>query len=225
MSLILEALKKLEREKQAPERGFLVVGPAAWPSAREGPLRAAARPSSLAAMALAMERRARGRSGARGRPRSRRLHVAAAPAKTAPAPVAAQAGRSPPRMVAAPARACLGPRSSLRRAPSPGRRLLPRRRPKSRRPPRMARPRPRARRRRRRRSRRRRSAAPAQADAPLRRRGLPAQAISEQDGRPVAVINGQLVREGDTFDGARVVRIGVEEVEIEVAGARRIVKF
>ena len=32
MSLILEALKKLDREKQAPDRGVVVVGPAAWAS-------------------------------------------------------------------------------------------------------------------------------------------------------------------------------------------------
>lgn len=32
MSLILEALRKLDREKQTPERGFLIVGAAAWPA-------------------------------------------------------------------------------------------------------------------------------------------------------------------------------------------------
>ncbi len=32
MSLILEALKKLEREKQAPDRGFLVVAHVPWPA-------------------------------------------------------------------------------------------------------------------------------------------------------------------------------------------------
>ena len=36
MSLILEALKKLDREKQAPDRGVVIVGPSAWPSPREG---------------------------------------------------------------------------------------------------------------------------------------------------------------------------------------------
>jgi len=41
----------------------------------------------------------------------------------------------------------------------------------------------------------------------------------------VAVLNDQLVREGDTFDGVRVLRIGADEVEIEVAGHRRVVKF
>ena len=39
MSLIFEALKKLDREKQAPERGFLVVGSGAWGAGRRvGPL-------------------------------------------------------------------------------------------------------------------------------------------------------------------------------------------
>jgi hypothetical protein len=51
------------------------------------------------------------------------------------------------------------------------------------------------------------------------------QAISAQNGQPVAVLNDRLVREGDSFDGVRVLRIGADEVEIEVAGRRRIVKF
>ena len=34
MSLIFEALKKLDREKQAPERGFLVVGASGWGGGR-----------------------------------------------------------------------------------------------------------------------------------------------------------------------------------------------
>jgi hypothetical protein len=51
------------------------------------------------------------------------------------------------------------------------------------------------------------------------------QAISAQEGHPVAILNDRLVREGDTFDGVRVVRIGADEVEIEVAGRRRVLKF
>jgi CRP-like cAMP-binding protein len=50
-------------------------------------------------------------------------------------------------------------------------------------------------------------------------------AISQQDGRPVAILNDRLVREGDIFDGIRVVRIGEAEVEVEVDGKRRIVRF
>ena len=41
-------------------------------------------------------------------------------------------------------------------------------------------------------------------------------AISQQDGQPVAVIDGRLVREGDSVDGVRVLRIGETEVEVEV---------
>jgi hypothetical protein len=69
--------------------------------------------------------------------------------------------------------------------------------------------------------------------APGAREGRPAaaaaayqlQAISAQDGHPVAILNDRLVREGDSFDGVKVIRIGADEVEIEVAGRRRVVKF
>jgi hypothetical protein len=41
----------------------------------------------------------------------------------------------------------------------------------------------------------------------------------------VAILNDRLVREGDLFDGIRVVRIGETEVEVEVNGQRRLVRF
>jgi hypothetical protein len=50
-------------------------------------------------------------------------------------------------------------------------------------------------------------------------------AISQQDGRPVAILNDRLVREGDSFDGIRVLRIGEAEVEVEVGGVRRVIGF
>jgi hypothetical protein len=50
-------------------------------------------------------------------------------------------------------------------------------------------------------------------------------AISKQDDRPVAILNDRLVREGDVFDGIKVIRIGEMEVEVEVAGQRRILTF
>jgi hypothetical protein len=50
-------------------------------------------------------------------------------------------------------------------------------------------------------------------------------AISRQDDQPVAVLNDRLVREGDAFDGIRVIRIGETEVEVEVRGQRRILTF
>ncbi len=50
-------------------------------------------------------------------------------------------------------------------------------------------------------------------------------AISSQDGRPVAVIGGRLVHEDDRFEGVHVVRIGESEVEVEVRGHRRVLRF
>ncbi len=50
-------------------------------------------------------------------------------------------------------------------------------------------------------------------------------AISQRDGRPVALINDRLLFEGDSFEGVRVLRIGDTEVEVEVRGQRRILKF
>jgi hypothetical protein len=46
-----------------------------------------------------------------------------------------------------------------------------------------------------------------------------------QDGHPVAVLNDRIVREGDSFEGVRVLRIGETEVEIEVKGERRVIRF
>lgn len=53
--------------------------------------------------------------------------------------------------------------------------------------------------------------------------GLPElvlQGTSVIDGNPVAVISGQRVFEGDRIEGARVVRIGEREVELELDGQR-----
>jgi hypothetical protein len=51
------------------------------------------------------------------------------------------------------------------------------------------------------------------------------QAVTQQDGRPVAIVNGQLVRVGDVLQGARILRIEAEEVEIEVDGRRIVLGF
>jgi hypothetical protein len=51
------------------------------------------------------------------------------------------------------------------------------------------------------------------------------QAISSRDGRPVAVLNGRTLFEGDVFDGVTVVKIGVDTVEIEVDGKIQIIHF
>jgi hypothetical protein len=51
------------------------------------------------------------------------------------------------------------------------------------------------------------------------------QAISERDGRPIALLSDRLVWEGDEFDGVRVVRIGEAEVEVEWKGRRSVIRF
>lgn len=58
-----------------------------------------------------------------------------------------------------------------------------------------------------------------------RERSLRLTAISERDGHPVALLNDRLVREGDSFDGVRVLRIGPTEVEVEVDGGKRVIRF
>jgi hypothetical protein len=50
-------------------------------------------------------------------------------------------------------------------------------------------------------------------------------AISQRDGRPLALINDRLVFEGDSFDGVKILRIGESEVEVEVRGKRRVLRF
>lgn len=50
-------------------------------------------------------------------------------------------------------------------------------------------------------------------------------AISSRDGQPVALLNDRLVREGDAFGKIRILRIGTTEVEIEVDGERRTIGF
>jgi hypothetical protein len=49
--------------------------------------------------------------------------------------------------------------------------------------------------------------------------------VADQEGHPVAIVNGQLVRVGDLVDGARVVRIDPERVELEQAGRRLVLTF
>lgn len=51
------------------------------------------------------------------------------------------------------------------------------------------------------------------------------QAVTEQDGQPVAIVNGQLVRVGDVLEGARILRIEPEAVEIEKNGRRIVLSF
>jgi hypothetical protein len=181
VSLILEALKKLERDKQAPDRGFLVVAHVPWASGATG------RSWWLGVTALL------GIAGGvitfsllRGR-------------EGRPAPATA------PLIVATPA-AIVVPQPTLGTSPSPPR-ATPRAGAPLSPPDAIASP------------------PPQPSPSPLGEVELRLNAITQQEGRPVAVLNERLVREGDIFDGIHVIRIGEAEVEVEVNGKRRIVRF
>jgi hypothetical protein len=171
MSLILEALKKVERERTAPEqRGFLVLGPAAWAPAR-----------SNAGWIVGIVAAAAITGGI--------VYALTRPATSAPvvdqAEPRANQVAPPAHAVPSPMPASTMPRAARTRTPAAT------------------------------------TTAAAVPGGPV----LSLQAISEQDGVAVAVINERMVREGETFDGVRVVRIGAAEVEVEVAGARRVLRF
>ena len=216
MSLILEALKKLDREKQAPDRGLVVVGPSAWPSARDGRPGVGAvaaiafvlsgigavawhyggRPSAVVPREMA-PREVVPREMAPREVAPREMATQPSSAGFAKAPVTAPrpaAGAAAPSKAVEP-RAQAGDQAGTPRATATGT------------------PDP----------------APATPARTREARSVAAayqlQAISAQDGHPVAILNDRLVREGDSFDGVKVLRIGADEVEIEVAGRRRVLKF
>jgi hypothetical protein len=181
VSLILEALKKVERERATPEqRGFLVLGPAAWAPSR-----------SNLAWVLGMIAAATVAGGA--------VYLLTRP----PASAIQEAARPEARGVEAPAPPPLADPTSVQPAVTdwgP--------------PPESSPPRTR----------------PADPAAAMPDRTPPdpvllLHAISEQDGTPIAVVNERVVREGDSFDGVRILRIGAAEVEVEVRGARRTLRF
>lgn len=185
MSLILEALRKLEREKQLPARGVVVVGTAAIGAEKRRPLALFVLGLVLGSVVLA------GVLGRRPAPRDE----AARPAPPRPAATATpRADESPAGARSAkpelPAAAATGIAASLPAAKTPPRAVaapavLP-------------------------------SVAPTATPAPT----FALQAISERDGHAVALINDRLLREGDSLEGARLVRIGRDEVELEIAGRR-----
>jgi hypothetical protein len=212
VSLILEALKKLDREKQAPDRGLVVVGPSAWPSLGDG------RPG-IGAGAVAVGVLAVAGVGAAVWVFQGGRH----PAVSSSAPVVA----------AGPAAAVPAPQVVARASPAKGRSTAPSPAPGSAAAPKAARgslaepvetsaretvaaeslPAPTA------------TGARGKETRPGSGAAYQLQAISAQNGQPVAILNDRLVREGDSFDGVKVLRIGADEVEIEVAGHRRVVKF
>jgi hypothetical protein len=202
VSLILDALKKLERDKDAREPNVLVVGSVPWGTRTRSrlPLVVALVGAALVALvAFALW------------PRERTARPPAAP----PSP-AVSSPAAPPT----PSGSGVAPGTT----PATGAAVAP---PEPRRPSVPS----------------AESAAvddqPAEATGALEeqpatappRRGtsvtdeLRLNAISRRDGRPVALINDRLVFEGDGFDGVKVLRIGETEVEVEVRGQKRVLRF
>lgn len=204
MSLILDALKKLERERQSGEPGVVVVGHVPW-GGGDGrrPLVLAAAAAVLAALLVALGAWWLLRPTTASRP-------SPSPASAAPlsrgvsAPAVAQPTAAP---TAPPTRTALSPPPQASNAASM--------RPESLPPRDLTLPEP-------------TTAAPAASppeEAPPAAPELRLNAITVRDGRPIALINDRLVREGDSFDGVRILRIGESEVEVEVQGQRRVIRF
>ncbi len=219
MSLILEALRKLERDKQAPGRSLVVTGATDW--ARSEPRAGQRLAWGLAALlalgltffawqsrtAHAPDTRPAAPSPAARAPEVPATGAAIAPAASArrEAPAAAgarQIDRAPPAATDAAGLARQAPRSppavsvAELDAPEPAEAA-----------PESGDETPAA-----------TQPAPARADVEL-------QAIAERDGRPIAIVNGRLVREGDSWGGIRILRIGRAEIEIELNGQRRTIGF
>ena len=178
MSLILEALRKLDREKETPERGFVVVASAPWPEPRRlwWPTVAFALIGlgALVTTTLVVNR----------------TRLAPVPPPTPSPAQGVMAPPAPPHVpvttlsTAPPARPAVVPRPAFVGVPPA-------------------------------------SLRPAPASPP----SLVLNAISERDGKPIALLGDRLVREGDEFEGVRVIRIGEAEVEIEWRGQRSVVRF
>ncbi len=185
MSLILDALRKLDREKSASERSVLVVAAAAWPD-RPRPWW----PLGVAALAVAAAGVVALTAWSGRRPANTAEARPAAPAAAAPTPalaVAAPVTFPPPPRVVPVSRRAVPDAAAERETGAP------------------ARP----------------GAAPAAVPA-----GAPRlQAITARDGQPIALINDRLMREGDEFDGIKVLAIGPSEVEVEVHGRRSTLRF
>lgn len=190
MSLILDALKKLEHEKNAREPGVLVVGSVPWGERRRSRLPLALAAAALVALAFA------------GwwwlRPTPYPTAAAPVPASTASPVVAGTPTAPPPPETRAP--------SSTASAPSARRPAFPT---LDETPGPTARP----------------EGAAAAAETRPAPDDLRLNAITRRDGRPVALVNDRLVFEGDSFDGVRILRIGEAEVEVEVRGQRRVLRF
>ena len=188
MSLILDALRKVEREKNTGEPGVVVVGSVPWGGG--GSRRSLALVLTAAAL-LALA--AGGGWLLRRAPGSKGEAPAGVPAATPPPALSTPPAVSPP--------APSGTASTPATAPSPRPLALP--------VPEAAGER----------------LEPPAAALPAPSDDIRLNAISRRDGRPVALINDRLAFEGDSFGGIKVLRIGEAEVEVEVRGKRRVLRF
>ncbi|MCM2256538.1 MAG: hypothetical protein NDJ94_12800 [Vicinamibacteria bacterium] len=225
MSLILEALRKLEREKQAADRpGFVVLPAASWGEGRSragllfGLVLLCAVFTALGiGLYMGALRTARVREQvAQPTPAAPQAPIdplpapSAAPATPGPATAATPTRPVPPYVeqpttaapaVAAPTSPAVSPTTSAVVEPelvadaAEGEPL----------------------------------AAPVTAATPAapRRTGpsLVLTAIGARDGRAVAVIDDRLVHEGDEYDGWRVIAIGTDSVLVQYRGERRTLRF
>jgi hypothetical protein len=222
--LILEALRKLEREKRTPERSLVVTGASAWARPEGHPTRRLAG-GIAGVMALGVAFFLwRGTTAhapappqaASSSPSSAVTTTPAATAQAFGAPLGAQVPGGP-RSVAMPIP--VTPRPSTRAAAADGGRSADPGDEPARAEASLDSPTP--------------SPVPpagAETDSPAVQPAptpgdVVLQAITERDGQPIAIVNGRLVRAGDAFDGIRILRIGTAEIEVEVRGERRIISF
>ena len=197
MSLILDALRKLERDKERPDPGVVVLGPAPWPglrSSRRGWIVGLLAAAAVLAVAFTWLTRAR----------TPGPDASSAPAAAA-SPVPMPSPRTPQAVAATAAAPVSGAPAAARAAdlgPPAGRRLVL--------PDAVTAA---------------DTTAAGRQDAKPVQRDLQLMAISERDGRPIAIVSDHLVREGDSFDGVKIIRIGETEVEVEQHGRRRVLRF
>jgi hypothetical protein len=201
VSLILEALKKLEREKPRPEHGFVVVAHLPWAlgSRRRWWPWVLLIALSLALVVPLWWWQARGPSSGTQRPAA--LRTVATPW---PQPSARLLG-SPPRTVRLPAAASLpAPAEAHGQPTAETQPAAPPATPIS-----------------------RSAETETHPPEPSASGGRWPQlhAISRRDGRPIALLDDHLVYEGDQVDGVRVLRIGAAEVEVARGELTRVLRF
>jgi hypothetical protein len=210
MSLILDALKKLEREKGAGDPGVVVVGTVPWGAADPGRRRMRLLLAATLALGLVTAGGWWLLLRLRPTPAATVAPLATAPVASAPLPVplaptpatapgetthieapqGPETGPAAPAAVPAPHAGAAIPAAVLPDTETPS------------------------------------TPAPTTPAAGLRNwPELHLSAISVRDGRPIALVNDRLVREGDSFDGVSIIRIGDAEVEVEFRGERHVLRF